>query len=81
MKMCSVEGCDREVWSRTWCSAHYQRWQTGRDVRPLVPIRVRRKQREVCTIFDCGNIQVARGLCDKHYRRFLAHGNPLTVLR
>lgn len=28
----TCEYCDGEVWARGYCSAHYQRWRTGRDL-------------------------------------------------
>lgn len=31
---------------------------------------------EVCRITDCENERVARGWCDKHYRRWIHHGDP-----
>lgn len=32
----------------------------------------------ICSVSDCDNtIIVARGLCDKHYRRWKTHGDPL----
>lgn len=35
---CSVDGCDRDVSSRGWCSAHYERWRSKGDVFAHVPI-------------------------------------------
>ena len=39
-RTCSIEGCERSVIARGWCSAHYQRWKahgdpTGGRVSPL----------------------------------------------
>lgn len=34
MTVCQIEGCERLVIARGWCSMHYQRWQARRD--PLV---------------------------------------------
>jgi len=31
MKICSVEGCERPMLARTWCSMHYQRWKHTGD--------------------------------------------------
>jgi hypothetical protein len=31
----------------------------------------------VCSIPGCGKPHIARGLCDRHYRRWKRHGNPL----
>ncbi len=35
----------------------------------------------VCTIDNCGQVRYARGWCQKHYKRWRAHGNPMTTLR
>jgi len=35
----------------------------------------------ICTINDCTGPVVARGWCDKHYRRWRKHGDPLTTKR
>ena len=32
MRMCSVDGCDRPVYARGWCHAHYTRWRKYGDV-------------------------------------------------
>lgn len=31
-KLCSVQGCSKQAYCRTWCSAHYQRWRLHGDV-------------------------------------------------
>lgn len=33
-------------------------------------------KKQVCSIDGCGKSVVARGWCDPHYRRWLAHGHP-----
>ncbi len=33
-----------------------------------------------CSIEGCSNKKHAKGLCDKHYRRKLIHGDPLILL-
>lgn len=35
----------------------------------------------ICTIADCEGVRVARGWCDKHYRRWKKHGDPLATKR
>lgn len=30
-ELCSIEGCDKPVRLRGWCSRHYQRWQRHKD--------------------------------------------------
>lgn len=32
MKVCSVEGCEKSILARGWCSSHYQRWYKWGDV-------------------------------------------------
>lgn len=32
---CSIEGCEKPIWSRGWCGAHYQRWRITGD--PTTP--------------------------------------------
>jgi len=34
-----------------------------------------------CKIKDCQNRPTKRGMCSKHYNRWLKHGDPLTVLK
>lgn len=35
----------------------------------------------ICMVADCGRRPKARGLCQRHYRRWQRHGNPGVVLR
>lgn len=35
---------------------------------------------KTCTMPDCGLANLARGLCNKHYKRWKAHGDPATFL-
>lgn len=73
---CTVEGCDAEVFARTWCSAHYFRWKRHGDVRADVPVRGR-SDPPPCGVEECDRPRRARGWCEKHYRRVLRHGDPL----
>jgi hypothetical protein len=37
-RICSIEGCDRAHYARTWCESHYERWHRQGDpewVRPI----------------------------------------------
>lgn len=78
---CAVEGCDR-AGQRTptgWCKTHQERWQrTGELGSALIPTR--RSLGAQCLIEDCGAKAESRGWCGKHYMRFRAHGDPLTVV-
>lgn len=32
-RTCNIDGCDRTLYARGWCSKHYQRWRTHGDPR------------------------------------------------
>ena len=63
---CSIEGCERPVWARGWCSTHYNHWWSAQErVRPL------------CSIEGCERPICARSWCTVHYQRWRKHGDPL----
>lgn len=35
--------------------------------------------KRICSIPNCGNKNLARGYCNKHYQRFLSYGDPLFI--
>lgn len=83
---CSVEGCEKIVNARGWCSWHYQQWKkknprkcracggsmAGRAPRALYCSDECRK----CSAEGCDHPSAARGLCITHYGR-VARGLPL----
>lgn len=75
MKVCGVDGCERKVLARGWCSMHWQRWnKTG----SLGEADTRRtKLPDVCKMQGCENRPVGRQMCAKHYERWRQHGHPL----
>lgn len=50
---------------------HYRRWRVNGS-----PETVRTRERRGCTIDGCGQPAVGRGFCNKHYLRFMKHGDP-----
>lgn len=74
---CSVEGCIREVYAKKLglCSMHYQRRKRGKALGGVEPMYERgawqhkMAGKPICTVHDCSQPRVARGLCPKHYRR------------
>lgn len=73
MKLCSVEGCERQATSRGWCHGHYQRWVRLGDVMPERPLG--RQINDRCSVPACPRDAIARQLCRTHYRRWLAKGD------
>lgn len=70
-KSCSISGCNKPAWARTWCHMHYRRWRVNGD--PNVT-RIRRKGK--CSVDGCEKPHDARGLCPTHYKRWQKHGDP-----
>lgn len=67
---CSIDACDRPVLARTWCSAHYRRWQrTG-------SLETTRFITRPCSIGGCEAVAEKRGWCNTHYRRWARGGDP-----
>lgn len=79
MATCSVETCDRPVYCRGWCSAHYSRWKRGGDIQADVPIENRESAgpKPPCGVDGCDGPRYSRGWCQKHYKRVQRHGDPL----
>ena len=74
-RVCSVEGCEKKVLARGWCSLHYERWRVRGD--PLVGAA---KVRGVCSVPECSKPHASRGYCATHYKRWRKHGDPLLLL-
>lgn len=88
MESCSVEGCDRRRFARTWCTKHYGRWKAHGD--PTFTVYVMEGPRPRCSAAGCTREVVYTGrmrigcrddlgpdpLCQMHYKR-VARGEPL----
>jgi len=64
---CTADGCERKIYFREKCHAHY--------------VRVGPKRRGICKMDGCDAITTAKGLCHRHYSRLRRHGNPDVTLR
>lgn len=74
---CSVPGCTRIAFCRSWCSMHYARYmKSGRLGDPNPTHKNRRTQSETCLVPGCAGRSESRSMCSVHYRRWLAHGDP-----
>ena len=75
-KLCSVDGCDRLMYARGVCEAHYRRLRrtgtvgAGRAV-GAVP------EPKPCMVAACKNTSTERGLCHGHYLRLIRTGDVL----
>lgn len=79
-RLCSVEGCGRLYFSRSYCAAHYARLRRGR---PLdAPIRTVSYYRPpICTVDGCDKPHSAMGYCSRHYERVRATGSPFVTVK
>jgi hypothetical protein len=72
---CAIEGCDKEVLARGWCSKHYYRWRRSGD-----PLTARAKlpvgTYTTCTVEGCEKPHFTAGLCDMHRWRVRTQGEP-----
>lgn len=73
--ICAIDGCDKEVLARGWCSRHYWRWKRSGDplvARPKLPTGAF----TVCTIDGCDRPHWSHGFCEMHSRRVRDKGEP-----
>lgn len=73
--ICSVEGCEKAVMGRGWCSAHYSRWNRHGDPLGSAPDR----RVPMCTVEGCGGKYKGLGYCGKHYQRIKRLGSLETL--
>ena len=71
-RTCTIEGCERELRARGWCSTHWLRWKKHGD--PNVGARVTLSE---CGVDGCDRKPTRRGMCTLHYGRWKRHGDPL----
>lgn len=73
---CSVDGCGRRSYCRTWCDTHYNRWRQTGDVQADRPIR-NLVSPDVCTVDGCETdiSKIMGRICRKHYYRWSKYGS------
>lgn len=72
--ICTVEGCERDVHARGYCSMHWKRWRKHGDA-TVVLASVKPRLHDCCTVDGCARPHRARGLCDSHYSTWQRHGD------
>lgn len=74
-RSCSIDGCEKPVLARGWCSAHWTRWKRHGD--PLGGGTPRQPLGDRCQADDeCPNPPFSRGMCATHWRRDKAKNDP-----
>lgn len=64
-RICSVEGCDKPVFSRNQCAKHYDQWRRARPAK-------------ICLIETCQKpAKTGNKLCHAHARKKWKYGDPL----
>jgi hypothetical protein len=76
-KTCRVHACERPYFSTGYCEMHHGR--VRRTGNPGGAERVRAQRRAECLVDGCDLLSSARGLCPRHYQRFVRFGDPLHV--
>lgn len=74
---CSVNGCDRAVYARGVCEAHYRRRLRTGSVDAERPVGSIPKPKQ-CMVAACTNTSTERGLCHGHYLRLIRSGDVLS---
>lgn len=75
MRICSIEGCDRKLYARKMCSAHYRRVnRTGTPGSPEIRV-ANRTPPSVCRVEGCKRSYSAKNYCRPHYLQSLRFGD------
>lgn len=74
-RVCSIDGCDKPVKGRGWCSAHVAKWRKYGD--PLRSVRTPPSSTQ-CKADGCNGIGTStrKGFCGRHYKRLWRYGDP-----
>lgn len=63
MEACSVEGCGKPQYAKSWCRLHYARMRLYGRLE-----KIRGIEKGKCSVEDCPNSADVKGLCPKHYQ-------------
>lgn len=76
---CSVAECNKPSRTSGLCSGHYERKRLGKPVDGPLALK---NQHDVCVVDGCESVNpIARGMCERHYCRWRAHGDATVTLR
>lgn len=74
-RICSVDGCNREVYLRAYCNRHYQRWRRYGTPLGGGPLR-ENKSGGKCSVEGCPRPSKNMEYCNRHYLRLIRYGSP-----
>lgn len=77
MKVCSVEGCGKELHCRGFCAMHYKRARKHGDPEFAPPPLID----PGCKIPECERPRHCKGYCTMHYGRLRVTGDPNRTLK
>lgn len=75
---CSKDDCDKPVFARKLCAAHYSRLMRYGDT-DTVHKQYESYVKPQCSVDGCGRDTIAQGYCTKHYQRWKKFGDPLAT--
>lgn len=70
-KICSVDGCNRNVRYGGLCFRHLKQMKEYGKIIDIEP------EQKICSVEGCNNKHCASGFCDKHYRQYKKYGHIL----
>lgn len=78
-RICSVNGCEKPIHTRSYCTVHYHRWQNYGDPGEAT---LRRNPTRPCKVEGCDLTAASRHhLCRKHAVRKRLYGDPDGLFR
>lgn len=73
-RICSIEGCNKKHFAKTYCHMHYCRMRKNGD-----PLTIKQEQKSsirICLVDGCEKPFKAKGFCSAHWARNSKNGTP-----
>lgn len=76
VEVCTIQGCEKPVRARGWCSTHYARWSRTGDPGPAASLARVAAEITPCTVEGCERPKRTSGaaFCEMHYYRIRRTG-------
>lgn len=71
IKICSVEGCEGNHYSKSFCEIHYKRHWRNRFTQLKAELP---KSFKICSVADCNSKHFCKSFCIVHYGRYSRNG-------